>query len=146
MTLPRVFHDVFIAVVDTLAESIEGKVGPVLWIFRMFETNLRRVFLKFERFFIVKKAMPGDVALRASPPAGPCHNCASKARSRRRNHCDARADNSFGSPYRRLHSATDRSPCGAIPRGVGAYLPGGTAHAAAPCRVGSLLLDPGPAR
>ena len=46
MTLPRVFHDVFIAVADTLAESIEGEVGPVLWIFRMFETNLRRVFLK----------------------------------------------------------------------------------------------------
>ena len=46
MTLPRVFHDVFIPVADTLAESIEGEVGPVLWIFRMFEANLQRVFLK----------------------------------------------------------------------------------------------------
>jgi len=44
MTLPRVFH--VIAVADTLAGSIEGEVGPVLRIFRMFETNLRRVFLK----------------------------------------------------------------------------------------------------
>jgi len=55
MTLPRVFHDVFIAVVDTVAESIEGEVGPVLWIFRMFETNLRRVFLTFERFSSLRK-------------------------------------------------------------------------------------------
>jgi len=55
MTLPCVFHDVFIAVADTLAEAIEGEVGSVLWILRMFETNLRRVFLKFERFSSLRK-------------------------------------------------------------------------------------------
>src|SRR6188474_3507736 len=55
MTLPCVFHDVFIVVADTLAEPIEGEVGPVLWILRMFETNLQRVFLKFERFLSLRK-------------------------------------------------------------------------------------------
>jgi hypothetical protein len=55
MTLPCVFHDVFIAVADTLAEAIEGEVGSVLWILRMFETNLQRVFLKFERFSSLRK-------------------------------------------------------------------------------------------
>ena len=55
MTLPRVFHDVFIAVVDTVAESIEGEVGPVRWIFSMFETNLRQVFLTFDRFSSLRK-------------------------------------------------------------------------------------------
>ena len=113
MTLLRVFHDFFIAVVDTVVESIEGEVGPVLWIFRMFEPNLRRVFLTFERFSSLRKRC--RVTRHCGQSAcKPCHNCASKARSRRRDRCDARADNSFGSPCRRLHSATDRSPCGAI--------------------------------
>jgi hypothetical protein len=30
MTLPCVFHDVFIAVADTLAEAVEGEVGSLL--------------------------------------------------------------------------------------------------------------------
>ena len=55
MTLPRVFHDVFIVVAGTLAEAIEGEVGPVLWILRMFETNLQRALLKFERFSSLRK-------------------------------------------------------------------------------------------
>ena len=46
MTLPCVFHDVFIVVADTLAEAFESEVGSLLWIFRMFETNLQRGFLK----------------------------------------------------------------------------------------------------
>jgi hypothetical protein len=45
MTLPRVFHDVFNAVTDTLAESIKGEVGPVLWILRMF----RQIFSEFSK-------------------------------------------------------------------------------------------------
>jgi hypothetical protein len=30
MTLPRVFHDVFIVVAGTLAEALEGDVGSLL--------------------------------------------------------------------------------------------------------------------
>jgi len=30
MTLPRAFHDVFIAVADTLADGFEGEVGSLL--------------------------------------------------------------------------------------------------------------------
>jgi len=70
MTLPRVFHDVFIVVVDTLAEAIEGAVGPVLRILRMFDSNLHRAFLKFERFSSLKKgcrAAP-DFARRRDAP------------------------------------------------------------------------------
>src|SRR6185436_15410195 len=113
MTLPRVFHDVFIAVVDTLAESIEGEVGPVLWIFRMFETNLRRVFLTFERFSSLRKRCRvtrhcGPVRLQTVPQLreyGP----QPPPRSLRR-----ASGQHFSSPCCRLHSATHRSPCGAI--------------------------------
>jgi hypothetical protein len=55
MTLPCVFHDVFIVVADTLAEAFEGEVGSLRWILRMFESNLQRVFLKFERFSSLRK-------------------------------------------------------------------------------------------
>ena len=55
MTLPRVFHDVFIAVADTLAEALEGEVGSVSQILLMFESNLQRLFLKFERFSSLRK-------------------------------------------------------------------------------------------
>jgi len=76
MTLPCVFHDVFIAVADTLAEAIEGEVGSVLWILRMFETNLQRVFLKFERFSSLRNRC------RAVPHFAQRHNRRASTRSK----------------------------------------------------------------
>ena len=55
MTLPLAFHDVSTVVEDTLADAIEGEVRSVLWILRMFDSNLQRLFLKFERFSSLKK-------------------------------------------------------------------------------------------
>jgi hypothetical protein len=44
----------FAALEDTLAEAIEGEVGSVRSILRMFEPSFRRLFLKFERFSSLK--------------------------------------------------------------------------------------------
>jgi hypothetical protein len=55
MTLPLAFHELSAVVEDTLAEAIEGEVRSVLSIFRMFDSNSRRLFLKFERFSSLKK-------------------------------------------------------------------------------------------
>jgi hypothetical protein len=55
MTLPFVPSSLFAAVEDTLADAIEGEVGSVRWILRMFEPSFRRPFLKFERFSSLKK-------------------------------------------------------------------------------------------
>src|SRR5215208_1353383 len=50
MTLPCVLHGFFTVVAERLAEAIEGEVGSVRLILRMFETSFRRGFLKFEPF------------------------------------------------------------------------------------------------
>jgi hypothetical protein len=50
MTLPLVLHGVFTAVDETLAEALEGEVGSMRSILRIFDSTLRRLFLKFERF------------------------------------------------------------------------------------------------
>src|ERR1051325_4198779 len=55
MTLPLVLHGVFPAVDMKLAEPLEGEVGSVLSILRMFESSCPRLFLKFERFSSLKK-------------------------------------------------------------------------------------------
>jgi hypothetical protein len=56
MTLPFVPHEIPIAVEDTLAEPVEGEVGSVRSILRMFETSFQRLFLKFERFSSLRKS------------------------------------------------------------------------------------------
>jgi hypothetical protein len=55
MILPLVPSSLFAALEDTLAEAIEGEVGSVRSILRMFEPSFRRLFLKFERFSSLKK-------------------------------------------------------------------------------------------
>jgi hypothetical protein len=56
MTLPFVPHDALIADDDTLAAAVEGEVGLVRWILRMFESSCRGFFLKFERFSSLKNS------------------------------------------------------------------------------------------
>jgi hypothetical protein len=56
MTLPFVPHDFLVADENTLAEAVEGEVGSVCRILRMFETSFRRLFLKFERFSSLRKS------------------------------------------------------------------------------------------
>jgi hypothetical protein len=55
MTLPLVLHGVFPAVEATLAEPLEGEVRSVPLILRMLEASCLRLFLKFERFSLLKK-------------------------------------------------------------------------------------------
>src|SRR6476661_1487317 len=55
MTLPFVPHEITIADEDTLADAVEGEVGSVRSILRMFETSFQRFFLKFERFSSLRK-------------------------------------------------------------------------------------------
>jgi hypothetical protein len=55
MTLPLAFHVLSAVVEDTLADAIEGEVRSVLLIFRMFDSNPQRLFLKFERFSSLRK-------------------------------------------------------------------------------------------
>ena len=114
MTLPCVFHDIFIAVADTLAEAIEGEVGWVLRILRMFESNLRRVFLKFERFSSLRNntgplAVGGHAQFRhAKPCIGPDVSCVPDVRLL---------------PLCRPHSATACSPFGMKANASPWYLP-----------------------
>jgi hypothetical protein len=80
MTLPFVPHDVLIANDDTLAVAVEGEVGLVRWILRMFETSCRRIFLKFDRFSSLKNSCCSAQRTRNAPSA---RNCAlEKARHR----------------------------------------------------------------
>jgi hypothetical protein len=111
MTLPCVFHDVFIAVMDTLAEAIEGEVGSVLWILRMFETNLQRVFLKFERFSSLRKRC------RVAPHFAQRRDRRDKVHAKlRRCRGLIHVRKVRARPSRRHHSATGRSPFRSIPR------------------------------
>jgi hypothetical protein len=55
MTLPLTFHVLSVVVEGKLAEAVEGAVCLVERIFRMFESNLQRLFLKFERFSSLRK-------------------------------------------------------------------------------------------
>jgi hypothetical protein len=55
MTLPLVFHGVSTVVEDRLAEALESRVGSVVLILRMFDSNPQRLFLKFERFSSLRK-------------------------------------------------------------------------------------------
>jgi hypothetical protein len=56
MTLPFVPHEIPIADEDTLAEAVEGGVGSVRSILRMFDSSFQRIFLKFERFSSLRKS------------------------------------------------------------------------------------------
>jgi len=67
ITLPLVFHGVFTAVEETLAEPLEGEVGSVASILRMLETSCPRLFLKFERFSSLKKRTQMQVISGARP-------------------------------------------------------------------------------
>jgi hypothetical protein len=71
MTLPFVPHEIPIADEDTLADAVEGEVGWVRSILRMFESSFRRLFLKFERFSSLRKPCRAreDAASRAPPAA-----------------------------------------------------------------------------
>ena len=138
MTLPCVFHDVFIVVADTLAEAFDSEVGSPLWILRMFETNLQQGFLKFERFSSLRKRCRvtrrgGPVRLQTVPQLRAAN--AAIVATRERTTASVRLAADF------IRQPTN-SPCGAIPRSGRCVFARRTAHAAAPCRVGSLLLDP----
>jgi hypothetical protein len=65
MTLPLAFHAFSALVEGKLAEAVEGAVCLVALIFRMFESNVPRLFLKFERFSSLKKCCRG-AALRGN--------------------------------------------------------------------------------
>src|SRR5262245_11523983 len=56
MALPFVPHATPIADEDTLAEAFESEVRSVRSILRMFETSFRRLFLKFERFSLLRES------------------------------------------------------------------------------------------
>jgi hypothetical protein len=56
MTLPLAFHELCAVVEGKLAEAVEGVVCSVVRILRMFDSNLRRLFLKFERFSSLRES------------------------------------------------------------------------------------------
>jgi hypothetical protein len=56
MTLPLAFHELSAVVEGKLAEAVEGAVCSLVRIFRMFDSNLQRIFLKFERFSSLRKS------------------------------------------------------------------------------------------
>jgi hypothetical protein len=64
MTLPLAFHALSVVVEGKLAEAVEGAVCLMALIFRMFESNLQRLFLKFERFSSLKKSCRGGAQIR----------------------------------------------------------------------------------
>jgi hypothetical protein len=113
MTLPLAFHVLSVVVEGKLAEAVEGAVCSLVRIFRMFDSNLQRLFLKFERFSSLKKSC--RVSARIENPAQPC--AAARTGKLRRLHV------SWGCivrrlPCCRLHSATDRSPFAPIPLAI----------------------------
>jgi hypothetical protein len=113
MTLPLAFHVLSVVVEGKLAEAVEGAVCSLVRIFRMFDSNLQRLFLKFKRFSSLKNSC--RVSARIENPAQP-RAAARAAKPRRLHGSCVRIVRRL--PCRRLHLATDRSPFASIPLAI----------------------------